>query len=55
MQIGVALVKHLLPTVHKLADEFEGEVTVRKVNVDTNRELAAQFGVRSIPTLSIPT
>lgn len=41
----------LLPTVHKLADEFKGEVTVRKVNVDKNRELAAKFGVRSIPTL----
>jgi len=41
----------LLPTVHKLADEFEGEVTVRKINVDQNRELATKFGVRSIPTL----
>jgi len=41
----------LLPTVHKLAAEFKDDVTVRKVNVDTNRELAAAFGVRSIPTL----
>ena len=41
----------LLPTIHKLADEFEGQVAVRKVNVDENRELAAKFGVRSIPTL----
>ena len=41
----------LLPTVHKLADEFEGEVTIKKVNVDQNSELAAQFGVRSIPTI----
>lgn len=41
----------LLPTIHKLAEEFEGDVTIKKVNVDKNGELAAQFGVRSIPTL----
>ena len=41
----------LLPTVHKLAEEFEGDVTIKKVNVDRNSELAVQFGVRSIPTL----
>ena len=41
----------LLPTIHKLAEEFKGDVTIKKVNVDTNRELAASFGVRSIPTL----
>ena len=41
----------LLPTIHKLAEEFEGDVTIKKVNVDENGELAAQFGVRSIPTL----
>ncbi len=41
----------LLPTVHKLADEFDGDVLIKKVNVDQNAELAASFGVRSIPTL----
>jgi thioredoxin 1 len=41
----------LLPTIHKLAEEFEGEIIIKKVNVDQNAELAAQFGVRSIPTL----
>ncbi len=41
----------LLPTVHKLAEEFDGEVSIKKVNVDQNQELAAAFGVRSIPTL----
>lgn len=41
----------LLPTVHKLAEEYDGDVTIRKINVDKNRELAAAFGVRSIPTL----
>lgn len=41
----------LLPTVDKLSKEFEGKVEIQKVNVDKNRELAAKFGVRSIPAL----
>ena len=41
----------LLPTVHKLADELKDEVTIKKVNVDKNRELASKFNIRSIPTL----
>lgn len=41
----------LLPVVDKLSKEYEGKVEVRKVNVDQNRELSAQFQVRSIPAL----
>ena len=41
----------LLPTVEKLADEYEGNVEIRKVNVDQNQALAAEFGIRSIPAL----
>ncbi|MCK0107890.1 thioredoxin [Flavobacteriaceae bacterium S0825] len=41
----------LLPTIDKLSKEYEGKVEVQKVNIDQNRELAAQFGVRSIPAL----
>ncbi len=41
----------LLPTVDKLSKEFEGKIEIQKVNVDQNRELAANFGVRSIPAL----
>ena len=41
----------LLPTIHKLADELKDEVVIKKVNVDENRELAAKFNIRSIPTL----
>ena len=41
----------LLPTVDKLSKEFEGKVEIQKVNVDKNKELAAKFGVRSIPAL----
>ncbi|MFK7786122.1 MAG: thioredoxin [Crocinitomicaceae bacterium] len=41
----------LLPTVDKLSKEYNGSVEIRKVNVDENKELAAQFNVRSIPAL----
>lgn len=41
----------LLPTVEKLASEYEGKVDIRKINVDDSRELATRFGVRSIPAL----
>jgi len=41
----------LSPTVKKLAEEFDGEVNIKKVNVDENKDLAREFGVRSIPTL----
>ncbi|MBG7631061.1 MAG: thioredoxin [Bacteroidetes bacterium] len=41
----------LLPTVEKLAKEYEGNIEIQKVNVDQNSELASKFGVRSIPAL----
>jgi thioredoxin 1 len=39
------------PTVAELAGEYAGKIKVCKVNVDNNREIAAQYGIRSIPTL----
>lgn len=41
----------LLPTVEKLSKEFSETHEIQKVNVDENRELAAKYGVRSIPSL----
>ena len=41
----------LSPTVDEIASELEGEVTVAKCNVDDCDDIAAQFGIRSIPTL----
>ena len=37
----------------KLAEEFDGKVKISKLNVDENRNIAAQYGVRSIPTLAV--
>lgn len=43
------------PVLEELAAEYEGKVVIYKVNVDREQELAALFGIRSIPTfLFIP-
>ena len=39
------------PVVEQLAEELDGKVTVGRVNVDEEQELAVKFGVMSIPTL----
>jgi len=41
----------LAPTVEAVAQERQGAVKVCKVDVDGNPNTAAQFGIRSIPTL----
>ena len=41
----------LTPILDQLATEKAGAVKIGKVNVDENPNLAAQFGVRSIPML----
>ena len=43
--------KAISPMVDQLADEFDGQVKVCKVNVDENPATPGQFGVRGIPTL----
>jgi len=43
--------KMLAPILDELAQEYDGKVTIAKVNIDEFQELAAQYGVRSIPTL----
>ncbi len=41
----------IAPTVEELATDYNGKVTIGKLNVDDNPNTATQFGVRSIPTL----
>lgn len=41
------------PIVERLADRFDGRAGVGKVDVDASGELAARYGVRSIPTLAV--
>lgn len=41
----------IAPTVAALAEEYDGRVVVGKCDVEEGDEVAAQFGIRNIPTL----
>ena len=41
------------PVIKELAGEFQSRAVVGKVDVDNNPEIAARYGIRSIPTLMI--
>jgi thioredoxin 1 len=43
--------RRLAPTVDAIAAEYDGRVTVAKLNVDENPEVPGRFAVRGIPTL----
>lgn len=43
----------LAPTVAEIADEYAGKLKVGKVNVDDEGELAARYGISSIPTVML--
>ncbi len=43
--------KMIAPLLDELADEYIGKVKIGKVNADDQQELAAQYGINSIPTL----
>ncbi|AOS45514.1 Thioredoxin C-1 [Lacunisphaera limnophila] len=43
--------KAIAPILDELATELDGKLKIAKVNVDDNGELAAQYGVRAIPTM----
>ena len=39
------------PYVDEIAEEYDGKATVVKCNVDDCEDIAAEFGIRNIPTL----
>jgi thioredoxin 1 len=41
------------PVVDEIADQYDGQIKVVKVNTDENPQIASQYGIRSIPTLMI--
>ena len=45
----------IAPALEELAEESKGSVSLAKVNVDDNPQLAARYGIRSIPTILFMT
>jgi thioredoxin 1 len=43
--------KAIAPTLEELANELDGKLTIAKVNIDDNDAVAAEYGVRAIPTM----
>ena len=39
------------PIIDELAQEYEGRVTIGKMNVDENDDVVGRFGIRNIPTV----
>jgi len=42
--------KALAPTIDKVAGEYTGKLDVYKVDIDNAQEVAASFGIMSVPT-----
>lgn len=41
------------PIIESLSAEYEGRVTIAKLDVDANQQVAMQYGIRSIPTVML--
>lgn len=43
--------KAIGPVIEDLAEEYDGKVTIAKMNVDENPVTPGKYGIRAIPTL----
>jgi len=43
--------KALSPILNDIANEYDGRITIAKVNVDENVQTAPKYGIRGIPTI----
>ena len=41
------------PIIEEVSNDYEGKAVVGKLDVDSNQEFAAKFGVRNIPTVLV--
>ena len=45
--------KMIAPILDELAHEYDGRVSIGKINIDEQQNLAAEYGIRAIPTLLV--
>ena len=45
--------KQIAPALEELSKEYDGKLTIAKVNIDDNPQTPGKYGVRGIPTLMI--
>ena len=43
----------LLPVITQVAESYQGQIKLAKVEIDQQQKLASQFGVRSVPTVKL--
>ncbi|MDD0975645.1 thioredoxin [Pseudomonas fontis] len=43
--------KALMPLLAKIAEDYQGELLLAKVNCDIEQDIVARFGIRSLPTV----
>ena len=43
--------KMIAPVLEQLAEEYQGQAKIIKVNVDNDADIAQRYGIMSIPTL----
>ena len=40
----------LAPVLSEIADQYDGKITIYKINIDQSPEIAALFDIKSVPT-----
>ncbi|AKU23793.1 MULTISPECIES: thioredoxin TrxA [unclassified Massilia] len=45
--------KSIAPMLEEVAKEYDGKLTIAKMDVDSNQSVPAKFGIRGIPTLML--
>ncbi len=45
--------KQIAPALEELSAEYDGKLSILKINIDENPEAPTSYGVRSIPTMMI--
>lgn len=43
--------KQLMPLLEKIASQYSGQLTLAKINCDEQQQIAAQFGIKNLPTV----